>query len=82
MEKKEGKVAQFVSTYDLLFATPGRDQHTHTWHTNAAESPTFVEASAVVLARIRVAFVDVDFTARPGKTTSAITTEGARSIDA
>lgn len=53
-----------------------------TWHADTSESAAFVQASAVVLARIRVAFVDVDLASGAGESARAIAPERAGSVDA
>lgn len=72
-----------------FIATLGRDQQRqqqqqlqHTWHADTAESSSFIQTSSIVLAGIRVAFIDVDFASRSGESARAITTERSRSIDA
>lgn len=53
-----------------------------TRHADAAESPALIQAGPVVLARIRVAFVDVDLAAGAGEPARAVALEGARRVDA
>jgi len=53
-----------------------------TWHANASESAALVQTGAVVLARIRVAFVDVDLAARSGESARAVALERSGSVDA
>ena len=55
---------------------------TRTWHANASESAALVQTGAVVLARIRVAFVDVDLAARSGESARAVALERSGRVDA
>lgn len=51
-------------------------------HADTAEAATLVQTGALVLARVGVAFIDVDFTSGPRETTSAVAAERARRVDA
>lgn len=53
-----------------------------TRHANASKSTTFIEAGAVILAGVGVAFVDVDFATGSGEALGAIANERARGVDA
>ena len=53
-----------------------------TWHADATKGAALAETGAIVLAGIRVAFVDVDLAARAGEAARAVALEGARRVDA
>lgn len=51
-------------------------------HADAAEAATLVQARALVLAGVGVAFIDVHLASGPGETAGAVATERARRVDA
>ena len=53
-----------------------------TWHADTSESAAFIEARAIVLARIGIALVDVDLAPGSGESSRAVALERSRSVDA
>ena len=53
-----------------------------TRHADASECSALIQAGTVILAGIRVAFVDVDFATRPGESAGAVAAERAGRVDA
>lgn len=53
-----------------------------TWHTDASEGPWIVETGSVVLARVRLALVDVGLAPRSGESLGAVAGERARRVHA
>lgn len=53
-----------------------------TWHADAAESAWIIETTSLVLARMRLALVDVRLAARTGEALTAVAGERAGNVDA
>lgn len=68
----EKKVTRTSTSY---CHTRKRSRQEHTWHADTAECSTFIETSAIILARVGIAFIDVDLASRTSKTPCAITSK-------
>jgi len=51
------------------------------WHTDASESPSFINTSSLVQARIGITLVDVDFTPRACESLGTSAFEGSRGVN-
>lgn len=52
-----------------------------TWHTDAAECSSFIEAGSIIFAGVWLAFVDVHLATRSGEADGAVAAECARSVN-